>query len=376
MDFTDAAEVDAWVGKTFVAQPDSARSEDLFHNLEHPDSPTLHYLPGQSGVFLQASHWYSDSIGLMLVLNALFENFAQPNSAVPSPEEILSRLPMSLEEAAKHVLPELTADASVEKEELGKWLGEFGAGQGSLGLPLRGSDEADASTSQIRTLPTTTTQAIISASKERGFSVTTAVYAAVIQTTYESVEESERDKTYCTMQVFNLRKVIEGAGLPQTLGPVNYIVHIAVSTSEQKFDAIARQLGPFYKSKREGEPGRRILAASGAFWDTLDKIVWSGAGGGITMPKMFPPCLISLGVVDDYLKPVHRGLRTVQVDGFWLGLEALAPPLMIYVWTFAGKLSLAAFYNKKNYEHEFVSTILDRASTALMRGLDIAADVD
>lgn len=70
----EAQSLDAWTGDTFfVADEDHIATSDLVAGFKPGPHVTMHYLPHHSQVLIHASHWPTDGVGAIQLLDAYFE---------------------------------------------------------------------------------------------------------------------------------------------------------------------------------------------------------------------------------------------------------------------------------------------------------------
>ncbi|KAI1169095.1 hypothetical protein F5B18DRAFT_593990 [Nemania serpens] len=202
----DGSALDAWVSQTFSVAVDAPCSADIIATFKPTSYAMLVYIPRSGELLGHSSHWRSDGIGVMLLLDALLSIASQPwladPASLPWGSEV-ERLAPSIEDAA--AVPKDSTPALNKRGAAA--VGTFSHTAGAVGIPLVGVGDMlpGGTRSAASVFDLATTEKIVAACKEKGVSVTAAVHASVAGANYALADEGARDKHYTSTIRFALR---------------------------------------------------------------------------------------------------------------------------------------------------------------------------
>ena len=201
----DSTALNQWAVETFHIVEDKT-ADDLIPHLKPNDYATLTYLPKSNEILGHTSDWRTDGVGVILLIEALFDLVAKP--VLPEPHTLswgqeTARLAPAIEDAAE--LP--TAPTDAIKSISQKYVETFYQAAGAVGIPYQG---------EATTLPSGTrssrdffspseTNVIISRCKAKGISVTSAVHASIAATNHILASVAMKTRHYTSTIRFSLR---------------------------------------------------------------------------------------------------------------------------------------------------------------------------
>ena len=351
--------IDSWLRDTFIVEPHTSSATDVQGEAAPDEFAKLHYFPHTSEILFRSSHWRIDGIGLLHLLNHFLELLAYPRSFQFGDEG--KNLAISLDEAAG-VVSEVTPEMEEAATEL---LMRYFNNLPTIGLPAK-LDQVPCDSGRCRIILTPQeTSAVVAKCKTHGFSVTTAVHAALVCAITQYPNPSATQYTSWTS--FDLRRHLvppyNGAtnavsifhtGVPVTMRPSNFIENAA-------------QLRIIYSQKLTTPGPRNILPYLSYYVEKSAGMLIQPPPPGVLPPT--EPQLSSLGVLDAFLDSKHGD--AVELTDFELGVDTLTSQLVVHVWTLQGKMQLSACYNKSYYLREFVEEFLGHVKHVLLEGLEI-----
>lgn len=372
--------VEAWVQETFVVQRTS-QLDDIIASYPPKDTPTLYFFPDSSTVLLLVSHWRIDALGTCMLLDRLFTLVAA-EAAVPQPELRLTDLERisppiedavgapSIEESSQNPALEQFARQSIKDHH------EIAVNAG--GLPFKVASSAERPSRAAITLSRSSTTTLMNACRERGITVTSAVHAALADTYFalNATAEPPPSNYACVMAV-NMRDRLR----PPYNGPQHavqtYVTGVTPSVDrESSFEEKARHLTSYYKSWYSEEFTQAMRLTTKYHSDAM--LNRPPPVPGAPAPK--PPSsvtLSSLGVVEKYLQQQHvGGSESVTVTDFQFGVAMMTREILLYVWTFDGRLRLSANYNDAYHDKEEILDFLNFIRLDLEKELPVSMDLD
>ena len=200
----DQPALDAWLDETFLIEPSTTTKENLLASFRPTTLPILHYLPHTSEIIIHASHWRIDFVGCISLLHNMFSAMAEPRQIHFGDEG--TRLSPGRDEAA-----DFGPSDEKAKEAATELFMRLATNLPSIGLPAQNLDQKLGSTRRSElVLDISTTSAIVSGSKKRGLSVTTAVHAALIVAMQQlSSCHLSSSGRYTTLGIFNMRPLLK-----------------------------------------------------------------------------------------------------------------------------------------------------------------------
>ncbi|KAM5344425.1 hypothetical protein ACJ41O_012961 [Fusarium nematophilum] len=385
-------DADKWLAETFTdhSQDGIQNSTALLSTFRRTPTATCHWLPASQEVHIRCSHWRIDGVGSMMLghsfMTALvsvlrlgldadlesYESSVAHGSLTPSIEDLLGsctdeeKTPASLREGA------------------GQLIADFAKGVPSIGLPTRKGSESAAPGATSRekvTLDEATTASVTAACNKRGFSVSSAVHAALISVT-ASYPQHPMAKSYAAFFPTDTRRYFPSPwNSPEfAVGTFCSALPICITDVGNKdFDTVVRELSVVYSR----DLTRAVVKPDGEALSMFDMIAPFARrcvqAVCTPAPPEFPPAqnpdMSNLGVAEKHIEREYAFGESsedkIEVASIWVGVEVLLRWIQTYVWTFRDQLTVEACYNQSFYEREFILEVLDKVKAALLAGLDI-----
>lgn len=363
----DAKALEQWTDETLdiVSDPNTT-ADTLFANFKPTPYITGHFLPHTGQFVLHAAHWRTDGYGGLQLLNAFFDALAsnidpatlpwgdEPARLVPSIEEVL--------ELPEEPTPEIQA-ATAECLRSGAVVA------GSIGLPYLGDlDTKPRGTHSIRrSLPESTTAAVLAACDARNLMPLSAVHASLAAANFiGSAASANGDGHYTSTMRFGLRPYLrEPYNTAQSASALYSGSYMAKVDPGNSWEENAARYNELYTAGLSNEflIARRQFAAQ-----VLGMLEKTGSLGP-------PRSEVDMSSVDDAEKlvsPVHRsGGGVLEVDDINLGVECVARETYLFYWMFRGKIEFNLTYNEAFYEKASMEEVMNTIVDALKKGLQV-----
>ncbi|KAI0974692.1 hypothetical protein F4678DRAFT_420522 [Xylaria arbuscula] len=381
--------LDAWTANTFSILHQYSSADEAFSNLYATETPTCNWVPASSQLIIRASHWRTDGVGMallghnfmtalantmsrglepLIVARALgWDSFPKEQASIPRNLEEIARSQShnpELHDVEEHPILAAGADALVA---------EFLKGVPSIGLPTIANSETTIPSCSDRTsraLGADITKRISSACREMGFTVTSAVHAAIICAT-SSFPQHPLAKSYAAFVPVDLRQTL-GDSADRAIGLYFSGLPVCIDSTHWKedtnpFESIALQLGSVYSRdhvrfwKRPDDSGYLSLLDLVQPYVQRTTVLFNQPVPE-TLPLIQTPDLSSLGKVERFIQQeyyLESGGEVIKVSDFWLGTEMLNRSVQFHVWSWKGCLNLAACFNTSFYTKSFVVGVID-----------------
>ncbi|KAI8951069.1 hypothetical protein F4801DRAFT_578807 [Xylaria longipes] len=397
-------DLNAWAKNTFHVFEEYSCADETFSSLYATSTPACHWLPASSQLVIRASHWRTDGVGMALLGNNFMTALA---TAIHTGHEPLvvartlgisasytgpASIPSTLEEMARTQSCNRDLHGDEESPILAagadSLVAEFLKGVPSIGLPtIADSETAVPSWSDrtARALDANATLRISSVCRNLGFTVTSAVHAAIVRAT-ATFPQHPLAKSYAAFVPVDLRQTLGGSAT-QAIGLYFSGLPACIDSSllqqgAASFELIARQLGSVYRRDhaRFWRPSEN--SSEDEYLSLLDLVesyvqrttkLFSAP-----VPDNFPlvqtPDLSSLGKMERYIQPQYcfeDGQKVVKVVDVWMGTEMLNRSIQFHVWSWKGSLNLAASFNTSFYDKSFVAGVVDLIIEDLLAGCKV-----
>ncbi|KAK8859272.1 hypothetical protein PGQ11_010006 [Apiospora arundinis] len=367
------AALDAWVDRTFRVAADASSSADVIPTFRPSPYANLVWIPRSGELLLHTSHWRTDGVGVLLLLDALLALASDPTLADPASlawGTETERLAPSVEVAA--AMPAMPTPEI--KERATALSGTFAHAFGAIGIPYLGdADTLPAGTrSATLTFDKEETKNIIAACKQLGFSVHVAVHASVAGANYALADETERARKHYTSTVrFSLRPYVSAPdSTPASAAGLYTTGWVKRVEPEMSWAERTRSYADEYKKgiTREFLEAHREYATQLA---AMLRGLKAPGEGDVVPPPPSDMDISSVGVVDD--KMVRKSYGTSQagfeVKSVGLGVEILTRQGTTFVWTFREQLNLSVAYNEAYHSEEQMQEFVRTVRLELLKGL-------
>lgn len=364
-------DLESWMTETFVVEK-ALTIDELLASSRRSLLPTLYYLSKSSEILLSSSHWRIDAIGASSVLNLLFTFLAEPSqlsfndeskNLSPGRDEAAS-LPQDLSQKNGNAATSLLMNYVTNLPSLGL------PNLPSLDLPVELVNEVSGAFCRIETkLPTVTTTSIVAACKEKDFTITTVVHAALVVALQEVNSCTSSGERYTSWGTFNYRPYLNPGYTNPTMNAFTVMLcGLPISFITSSFHENASALKPFYAQLRDPFNNASLRVILEPY--TKKQVAMMSQRLPPGMPQPTDPLMVSVGILDPYLHHIY-GQGIVEVTEYWLGIVALTRQPLFYVWTWQGNMTLCMCFNDQFYTKKFMRSFLDRVVGILLEELAI-----
>jgi len=296
----------------------------------------MHVLPHISKIVLHTAHWRSDGRGLPQSLDGLLHVLTHPQSSSLRWGEEVSRLTLSLEDAADMVDQVSPADQVRVKEMAAQLLKESPA----LTISCLGDVETQAGTPRRSLLVFTAPQtaALISACKARNLTVTSAVHAAIATTNIVHATLASRTLDYRSSIRRDLR-----AGLQEPHNSSTSAATLAITATIVSLPAngtwtnFAKRLTDEYRSSYDDE----IFRLHRVYYRQLVADITQAAKDGGGTLRVADVDISSIGLVENMVcREYGEKNEIVQVQEVRVSVNTCSRQAAVFVFTFRVCLNL------------------------------------
>ncbi|KAI1282969.1 hypothetical protein F5Y07DRAFT_351478 [Xylaria sp. FL0933] len=367
----DGAALEAWVSRTFSVATDANSSTDVVPTFRPTPYAKLIYIPRSSELLLHTTHWRTDGIGALLLLDALLTlaagaPLADPAS-LPWGTEI-DRLAPAVEDAAG-----ISERTTVEMRACATALvGTFAHTVGAVGIPYLGDATilpAGTRNALLKPSPTTTAK-IVTACKARGVSVTAAVHASVAGANYALADAAAKDRHYTNTKRFALRPYLPGAYATPAFAAGLYTTGWMKRVESHM--SWAERLQAYQDEYRKGIT-REFLDAHREYAMQLAELIRNPPPQGGGEPPPSEVDISSIGIAE---KLIRRSYGSdpgpeLEVKAVSVGVEILTRQAVAFVWTFREQLNVSAVYNEAFHPVDQMNRFLGEVKRELLGGLGL-----
>ncbi|KAI0965756.1 hypothetical protein F4678DRAFT_484733 [Xylaria arbuscula] len=351
---TDKEALDTWVSQTFSVATHTSSSAEIIATFQPAPYARLVYIP-QSGELLgHTSHWRSDGIGVILLLDALLSIASVPladPASLPWGFEV-ERLAPSIEDAA--AIPKDSTPALKER------------GAAALATFLMQPAHA------VSIFGPATTERIIAACKGKGVSVTAAVHASVAGANYALANEEDKNKHYTSTVRFALRPY-----LPEPYSTPTYAASLYTTGWMKRVEpgsSWTERLDQYQSEYKKGIT-REFLDSHREYAAQLDEMI-QNLSQSERGEHPSDVDISSIGVAERLIRQSYGTPEAgFDVTAVSVGVEILSRQAVTFVWTFRGQLNLSVVYNESYHSTEQMDRFVSQVKTHLLDGLDIKDSV-
>ncbi|KAK6501185.1 hypothetical protein TWF481_009030 [Arthrobotrys musiformis] len=364
-------EIDKWVDSTVTIIP--ANFQDIKeykskNNVKeisanpprNADSAELYFSPSSNQLFLQLRHEIIDGVGSIMLLNNLLTLLLTPPPQEEIPQETPSLLPRSVTELT-NAAP--TDEALIQKNNL---LVQNYFSKTPISLPLPQSLPNPYESHRFEyTFPASTSKSLLSRCKKEGISITHATTAAAALSILKST--GEEAGTFSTTFPVSLRHT-----LPHPYNTPKYAASFCITSplptiplsKSTPLISLSKAVKKEYEDWRNDKDAIRYHEPQ---LQLFEHAIRAGKTPSNAASSTGATVVVSsLGIIENHL-------TTQGVDEFWIGqVQATTPKIVVFLYTFAGRIHLAASYNRHFHEDGFVEGFVRVVVETLGEGLDVA----
>jgi len=363
----DADSLEHWTKKTFVVDRDVEIAEDVLASAAPCEQMQLHVLPHVGQIVLHTAHWRSDGRGMPQLLDRLLYVLTHPQSSSLQWGEEVSRLTISLEDAAEMVDQVSPAD-QVRVQNMAAQLLK---GSPALTISCLGDSDTQAGIPRRALLVLTVSQtaALVSTCKARDLTVTSAVHAAVATTNLAHATLASRALCYRSSIRRDLRarlkephnSVASAAALVNTATIVSLPAH-------RTWTDLAKRFTDEYRSSYDDETFRlhRVY-----YRQLVADITQAAKEGGGTL-RAADVDISSIGLLEDLMRREYgEKCNMIQVQEVRVSVNTCSRQAAVFVFTFCDCLNLYMTYNEAFYTKESMEGFLEDVKKTLVAELEI-----
>ncbi|KAK6347853.1 hypothetical protein TWF718_005674 [Orbilia javanica] len=382
-------EIDEWVEST-VKIVDSEQLQDEFKkeeeeesplkqfscNLPYPDTAELYYSPPTNSLFLQLRHEIIDGIGSLMLLNNFLQYLFSPNTTQTPPKDNPTLLSPSISEITNSAPP--TPEILQKNAELVKTY--FSTPTISLRLNPTLPQTPSSSNRQEYTLSTSQSSKILQSCKHHGITITHAVTASVALSILALTNQNTG--TFSTTFPTSLRDTLpypyntpSHAALMCITSPLPIIPVVVPGTT---LVSLAKAVKKVYSDWKYDKDNIRY---HGPQVEMFEQAMAAGLAPSNSAGKA-TVVVSSLGIVERYLTVsdsnnnnlVNGGIEEEgegRIKDFWMGQVQGSSKIVVFLYTFAGKIRLATCYNSGFHEDGAVGEFIEVVVKTLYKGLGV-----
>ncbi|KAI0877506.1 hypothetical protein GGS24DRAFT_121638 [Hypoxylon argillaceum] len=354
-----------WENETFIVVEGESSVDHVIAALGPRRYATCYYLEKHDTLLLYLSHWRTDGIGALYLLDALLGATIEVLHENPLDwfwGQEISRFAPSVEEALG--LPDVPTEA-IERAAK-PYLATLGHNIGALGIPVQlgegdlpnGTRVADFCFSEEQTTK------MLSACSRLGIRLESALHAAIAATAYSIAEPASIQKHHSSTMRHSIRphlpppydSVAGAAGL-YTAG---YIVKVPAS---QSWLENAR----YYDSEYGKGATPELLQSRRQYALTMKDILRN------MKPPNPPPSGLDMSWVpgaQDLVATKHsNGGQFLEVQKIGIGIQVLSRHAYVFGWIFRDQLELRLVCNQAFYSNVFAEKVLELVRQHLVANL-------
>lgn len=359
-----------WLQKTFnVVEGTNAEKYDLLSEI--PNYAVLYYFPTSSQVAVVSPHVSIEATGALKMFNLLMDRAVNHDSIEKNYQPRADHLPASLEQAldlhnTKEEHQKLAWDALAECEKTQPSLADE-----SQPAPEKEIKEKGYRGHQILTFTPEETSRIIEKSKQSGISVTSFMFAALLEFLTEL--ETNKDSAYYTsFDIYNMRTVLPDALANSPFAFYGAFWPTVIETPKGDVKTILKNVDSHLKKaashlRNDGHPS--VDEASKALKPmalTCQQIFQFLAQDPESLRPS--PNISSFGVCENYL---NRSYGSVQVTDFNVSTRSLSPQCPGFAYTFRNRLNFGSTYSRRFHSDAQMAERNQRIRNKMLEILDL-----
>jgi hypothetical protein len=339
-------EQEEWLQKTFnVVEGTNAEEYDVLSNI--PNHAMLYYFPTSSQVTLVSPHVSIEATGALKMFNLLMDRAINHDSIEKNYQPRADHLPASLEQAldihsANEQHQKLVGDALMECEKTQPSLADESQPASDNEIKEKGYRGH-----QVLTFTPEETSRIIEKSKQSGISVTSFVFAALLEFLTE-LETNEKSSYYTSFDIYNMRTV-----LPDTLANSPFAFYGAfwptvIETPKGDAKTILKNVDSHLKEaakhlRNDAHPSvdeaSKALKPMALACQQIFQVLAQDPEGLRPSPN-----ISSFGVCENYL---NRSYGSVQITDFNVSTKSSSPQCPGFAYSFRNRLNFGTTYSRR-----------------------------
>lgn len=355
--------LDEWVAESFIIIEDDSSPASVIAGLTPRRFATLYYLPDHEAIVLNLSHWRTDGIGALHLLNAYFDAVVDspqtPSHDLPWGEEV-SRLVPSVEDALG--LPSQTTPEIEQAAQ--KYLDTAKHVIGAISIPQSRQEVAPGGTrsAQLRFSPDETKQ-LETACRRIDVSLVAAVHAAIAATAY-SIAPEDAAKHYSSTMRQSIRPYLpapyNGSAGAAGLYTAGYASKVP---SGQTWLENAKHYDAEYGAGATPDLLRSRRQFASVMKQTLKNMPTPNP----------PPSGLDMSWVpgaEELVRPVYESATaSIEVQDISIGVDVISRHMYVFLWTFHSQLAFNLVYNEAFYDEAFAERVLGVVRAHLVENL-------
>ncbi|KAI1826122.1 hypothetical protein F4861DRAFT_135081 [Xylaria intraflava] len=355
----DTKALEEWLASTFIVSPASDANE-LHESVTPIKQCTLYYLPNSSQVVFRGHHYTIDGMGVLWFWHSFLEALKSPATDIKFGDEPI-RLAPPMEKTLG--FPEQPTQELSDKA-LALFMNWAGSIPGIGPVSQVGVAASGRCHNTELVFPPDITNALTTACKDKGVTVTAAIHAAYIKTISKYADPASKQSEYVTATQFNLRSY-----LPAPYNSSKYAVSLYYSPLPYKvalpasYWDLAKSLHEYYQTSFEGKP--EALELKGHFTRVLCGAVQTPEFLASPVPK--DALVSSLGIAEHYMQREYGS--GIKVKDFQIGVDVVLGMSMFFFYTFQDRLRLVYSFNDGFEKPADINTYLEEVQAILKQEL-------
>ena len=369
---SDTDSLEDWTEKTFIVEREASEPEDIIACVEPCEQLQLHVLPHAGQIVLHTAHWRSDGRGLPQLLDRLLYILTHPESGSLQWGEEVSRLTISLEDAADMANQVSPAD-QVRVQEMATRLLK---GSPALTISSLGDPETQPGPPRrcLLTLSAPETATLVSSCKARSLTVTAAVHAAIATVNIAHATPNSQTLDYRSSIRRDLRSRLRAPhNTPFSAAALyNTATIISLPAASATWSDLAKRLTDEYRDNYDDE----LFRLHRVYYRQLVADITRAAIEGGGTARAADVDISSIGLVENLVCRDYGELRSsamgmVQVEEVRVSVNTCSRQAAVFVFTFRDRLNLYMTYNEAFHAKGDMEGFLSEVKGTLVAQLGI-----
>ncbi|KAI4866681.1 hypothetical protein F4820DRAFT_239387 [Hypoxylon rubiginosum] len=363
----DQREVDAWVSESFVVHEDET-VQDFMRTAKLAEYSSFHFFPSSFQILMRTHHWQIDGMGAIHLLDRFLDIFSAAEP-LPTFGDEWRRLPPAHAEAAP-----LPTELSEGSQDAARRMAEASpfSGRPSIGLEMTPREPGGTRFSTL-IFDSSTLEAVVKSCREAGFSVASAIHAAMIVATQEMTAESNPATNFVSVAFYDHRAYLQSPYNDTQAWPMGcWMVGLPFSFPHADFVTHAKALQKIYKLPLDLDRCDVLK-----YYDIYVGKLIEALGQPLPLDALPPtqPQLSSLGVIDGKVQHSYSGNQPVSVDHVEPYLDQMTTSTLVFQWSWRRRSFINVCFNENYYESAYVEKYLARVKVHLLTGLGLGGSV-